>query len=103
MSVSSEIRKVEAKIDDAIRNLLIWRTRRDQLLRVLLDYYRDAIEVLFANAAWGELFHDSRALEVSFAMERDLHAGMLQTLKWAMEFCDNNGEEIAPAPEELHK
>src|SRR5260370_24171991 len=103
MPVSPEVRKIEAGIDEGIKGLSIWRPRRDSLLRALLDYYRDAIEVMFLHAAHGQLFSNSEALIESFAMERDLHAGLLQSLKWAVEFSDSNGEEAAVTPEQLHE
>jgi hypothetical protein len=74
MPVAEVIRKVETEIDNAIRNLPIWRTPRDQLLRVLLDYYRDAIEVIFMVISWasmsekespGELPYHARYLGVA--------------------------------------
>jgi hypothetical protein len=101
MPVSEEVRRVEAEIDYTIRNLPIWRAPRDRLLRVFLDFYRDAIEVMFLGASHALQFGNPFEFECSLALERDLHAGMLQVLKWAMELCNLKAKGELPAPEEI--
>lgn len=103
MSVPSEIRRIEAEIDKAVQKLAVWKQQREFLLQELLAYYRDAIEVYFLHAAWGQLFDKAHALEVSFAAERDLHAGMLQALKWAMEFSSSTSKKKNVKPKMLKK
>lgn len=97
MPVDQSVRDVEKEIDDKIRDLPIWRTPRDTLLRAVLDYYRDSIEVIYAHMAskvqLGGFQGDDDFLTY-IAIERDLHAGILQVLKWALAWAPaGNGEK----------
>jgi hypothetical protein len=105
MSVSDRVREIERAIDAEIRELKIWRRSRAAVLADLMRTYRDAIEVVFL-----ELFflQTHTALDVSasdvgnpFAQENRLRAGVLWSLKWASEFCPENGSSEISAPDEL--
>jgi hypothetical protein len=106
MSVSDRVREIEKAIDTEIRELKIWRRSRAAVLADLMHTYRDAIEVVFLEL----LFFQTHAatLDVSasdvgsfFAQENRLRAGILWSLKWASEFCPENGSSDISTPDEL--
>jgi len=86
MPVSEAVRRIEQEIDQAVRSHDLFNVQRDRLVLALLDYYRDAIEMVFCRIAHGGQFSVDGTLDVGIAIEHQLHLGMLQTLKWAMEF-----------------
>lgn len=97
------MRAVETEIDHSIAAYQVWNTPRDTLLRAILEYYRDAIEVLFVYAAVGLRADGASDIESSFALERDLHAGVLQVLKWTMELSSPYSEGPSPNAEVVHE
>lgn len=103
MPVSSEVRVLERDIDRSIAAFPIWKTSRQRLLRALLDYYRDAIEVMFLNSAGALQVSRSDAFTAALFFERDLHAGMLQALKWTMELADEASDATVPPADEIMK
>ena len=86
MPVTPEVRAAELEIDNWIARLSYWYAPRDLLLSRLLEYYRDAIEVLFARMTHDVLFVRSSAIGAFGALEDRMRAGVFQALKWTMEF-----------------
>jgi len=86
MPVTPEVRAAELEIDNWIARLSYWYAPRDLLLSRLLEYYRDAIEVLFARMTHDVLFMRGSAIGAFGALEDRMRAGVFQALKWTMEF-----------------
>jgi len=103
MPVSMQVRRVETEIDHSIAALQVWNTPRETLLRAILEYYRDEIELVFTRASVGLQLNDATELESGFGRERDLHAGVLQALKWAMELSSPYSEGASPNVEVVHE
>ncbi len=103
MPVPPEMRAVEAELDRSIAGLPVWNTSRDALLLRILEYYRDAIELVFARAAFDQQASGTGDIEGSLALERDLHAGVLQALKWTMEFSSPSAQGQSPDVEVVHE
>jgi len=106
MSVSDRVREIEKAIDADIRALKIWRRSRAAVLTDLMRTYRDAIELVFLERFFLEAH--TATLDVSaedvgglFAQEIRLRAGILWSLKWASEFCPENGSAEVSTPDEL--
>ena len=51
MPVSDAIRQVEREIDDRLAKLPLWRCARDNVLKAVLDNYRDAHEAILIATA----------------------------------------------------
>ena len=83
MGVSDEVRKVESEIDAYFRGLPCWNAPRDDLLRSILDWYRDIAEAVCMMMA--QAVETDQADQVSDALnlEQIVHGGVLQLLKWA--------------------
>jgi len=90
------MREIEAEIDQEIRALPFWPAGQEALLNLVLDYYRDAIEVLFLQSV---LSPD--LLGNLFVLEHEQHAGMFQNLKWIMEFSGKPSGGQLPNEEEV--
>jgi hypothetical protein len=103
MPVPEEMRRIEEQIDQSIAKLPIWNYSRSVLLHHILQYYRDAIEILFAMIAPGAL--EDRNEEIYFARMREqrLRFGVFQTLKWVMEFSSDRKKRKAPTPKAIHR
>jgi hypothetical protein len=84
MPVSPRMREIEAEIDREIKALPFWTAGREAFLNRMLNYYRDAIEVLLLQIPQIALIPD--LLGNLFILEHELHAGVFQNLKWIMEF-----------------
>lgn len=87
MPVPRIVREIEARIDQSIESLDIWTTPRDTLVRSILDFHRDGIELLHTKFGWALLFERHDEIPSTLAAEHYLHSGTLQATKWAMEFC----------------
>lgn len=103
MPVPTEMRAAEAEIDRSIAALPIWNTPQETLLRMILEVYRDAIEEIFAHAAFGHQAGDSVSVENSLWQEQYLHGGVLQALKWTMEFSPLCGDGPSPGAEVVYE
>jgi hypothetical protein len=88
MPVSSEIREIEVEIDSWIEERRWWLAPRNLLLKKLLEYYRDFLDVCFAKMTHDLIFTGETQLG---ALEDRVRAGIWQSMKWAMEFCDESG------------
>lgn len=93
--VSEKVRAAECDIDEAIRRLPIWNCQKDLLLRGLLDFWRDGLEVVYMRFAHSATFQSSESFEVASATEHELSAGIFWCLKWAFEYAPSSG---APEP-----
>ena len=89
--VGEDVRQVEAEIDRCIRDMPVWRVKRDVLLRRLMTIWRDGLELLHVMAAHAALFQLEEGLKTSIASEHLMATGAYQALKWAMEFAQNDG------------
>lgn len=106
MPVSDRVREIEQEIDGLIRGLEIWQRQKSGLLGQIVQIYRDAIEVIFIahlffetrGEALGLSAHD---MAVLFAEEHRHRSGALWALKWAVEFCPENGPTPDATPESL--
>jgi hypothetical protein len=106
MSVSDQVREVEKAIDADIRALTIWRRSKAAVLADLMQTYRDAIEVVFLQLFFFQTH--GATLDVSagdvgvlLAQENRFRAGILWALKWAAEFCPENGMAELSTSDEL--
>jgi len=106
MPVSPRVREIEGQIDGDIRALPIWRLPRQAVLQEIMQAYRDAVEVIFVSHLFfqthpehiNDAAHD---LGVLFAQEISWRAGTLWALKWAFEFCAENGGAASVTPEQI--
>lgn len=98
MAVSKEVRAVEQQIDQNIEGLRYWQAPRSRLLRVVLEYYRDAIEAFYMTVGWARETGQPDAVQSALAVEVHLHLGMLQSLKWAGTLTPESGGDIAALP-----
>lgn len=89
--VNEDVRKVEAEIDRCIRDMPVWRVRRDVLLRRLMTIWRDGLELMNLMAAHSMMFGVEEGLKTSIASEHLMATGAYQALKWAMEFTEDDG------------
>lgn len=97
MPVSPRMREIESEIDQQIKDLDVWNVPQNALISLILNAYRDSIEMVFLQMAWAIQFRPDQMAN-AFALEHHLHAGFFQTLKWAMEFSrESNG---GPLPED---
>ena len=100
MPVSQRMREIESEIDQAIKGLPAWNAAQEALLNLILNHYRDAIEVVFLRAAWAIQFRPDELVK-AFALEHYLHAGVFQVLKWAMEFSAGSNSGQLPDSQEI--
>lgn len=103
--VPDEVRRAEAEIDTAIRALPVWQATRDELLRAILDLYRDSIEMVLMEVGrqrvMAEHFGQNKAdVRPALQMEGQLHLGIYWALKWALAWCPTRGA-APPAPTSL--
>lgn len=103
MPVPAEMRAAETEIDRSIAALPIWKTPQETLLRMILEFYRDAIEMVFLRTAFGHQVGDSATIESSLGQEQYLHGGVLQALKWTMEFSPLCEDGPSPDAEVVHE
>jgi hypothetical protein len=106
MSVSDRLREIEKEIDADIRAQKIWHRSKAAVLTDLMQTYRDAIEVVFLELFFLETHAGNLDLcaddaGVLFAQENRFRAGVLWALKWASEFCPENGSAESSIPDEL--
>jgi hypothetical protein len=106
MGVSDRIREIENEIDGNIRARPTWQRSKSAVLTDLMQTYRDRIEAIFLVHFFFRV--DPKAVDVSaadlgslFAQENCVRSGILWALKWASEFCPENGLTTGVAPDEL--
>src|ERR1035441_2724203 len=85
------VRKVEAEIDDIIRNMAVWKVKRNVLLMRLVTIWRDGLELVNMMAAHAAMFHLEEGIQNSIAGEHLMATGAFQALKWAMEYARHDG------------
>jgi hypothetical protein len=103
MSVPPEVRAAELEIDKSIERLVVWQANRSRLIRELLDYSRDAIEVVHLMASYAASTRSRTRLEAALAVERDVQAGVFNALKWAFTFDSGEGAIASPPEDALHE
>jgi len=103
MAVPEKMRSIEQEIDGSIARLPIWKYSRSVMLRRILQYYRDAIEILMFMMARGELENRPKDVHFARAREQRLRFGVLQTLKWATEFSEERRTGKAPSLKAIHR
>src|SRR5712691_2543873 len=106
MVVAPRVREIENEIDSKVRALKIWQRPKRAVLADIMQAYRDSIEVVFAECLFFQLHaeHDRAAaggIGVVRAQENRWRAGTLWALKWASEFCPEDGGTGSSRPEEL--
>jgi hypothetical protein len=106
MVVAPRVREIENEIDSKVRALKIWQRPKQAVLADIMQAYRDSIEVVFAECLFFQLHaeHDRAAaggIGVVRAQENRWRAGTLWALKWASEFCPEDGGTGSSRPEEL--
>jgi hypothetical protein len=106
MVVAPRVREIENEIDSKVRALKIWQRPKQAVLADIMQAYRDSIEVVFAECLFFQLHaeHDRAAaggIGVVRAQENRWRAGTLWALKWASEFCLEDGGTGSSRPEEL--
>jgi hypothetical protein len=101
MPVSEEMRAVEREIDQAIESLPVWAVQRETLLLTILDFYRNAMIEVSMRLMHGRLFGNADSTGIGLLKEHYLHSGVLQALKWAMEFAGPHGHGPTPEAEDI--
>lgn len=101
MPVSEEMRAVEREIDQAIESLPVWAVRRETLLLMILDFYRIEMIEVSMRLMHGRLFNNVDSIRIGLLKEHYLHSGVLQALKWAMEFAGQDGRGPRPEAEDI--
>jgi hypothetical protein len=102
MAVSDRVREIEREIDTSIRALPTWQAPRAEILERLMHTYRDAIELMFCRYLHAMTFDRSpKDFSVALGNEDQIRGGMLWALKWATEYCPENGPSGLRSPEEL--
>src|SRR4030095_9192724 len=99
MPVSPRMREIESEIDQRINGLDIWNAPQNALISLILDNYRDSIEMVFLQISWARQFRPDQIVN-AYAFEHYLHAGFFQVLKWAMEFSRESNSGPLPEAEE---
>jgi hypothetical protein len=94
--VGADVRQVESEIDDRIRKMPVWNGKRDVLLRRLMTFWRDGLELVNMLAAHALMFHVEDGMESSLAREHIVATGVYQSLKWAMEYAGDEGSDEVP-------
>lgn len=89
--VDEDVRQIEAEIDRCIREMPVWRVKRDVLLKRLMTIWRDGLELMHLMAAHALMFQVEEGLKTSIANEHLMATGAYQALKWAMEFAQDDG------------
>jgi hypothetical protein len=98
--VSEQVRAAEFDIDERIRRLPIWNSQKDLLLRGLMDFWRDGLELAYVRAAHSAMFSNSKTLEAATAIEHQVNTGVFWCLKWAFEYAPSSAG-MGPTAEEL--
>lgn len=106
MVVSERVRQIEQEIDEAICRLDVWRRPKASLLGQIMNTYRDAIEVVAISHFFMQTEGEALGLSAHefgvLLMEESRHRrGVLWALKWASDFCSENGSTPDLAPEAL--
>jgi hypothetical protein len=106
MPVSDRVREIERAIDAHIAGLAVWRQPKAHLLERLMRTYRDAIEVtvlvhLFFEVKGPSLGVTPNDVAVLFSEEHRHRTGTLWALKWAEQFCPDEGSSADVAAESL--
>lgn len=96
MAVPEEMRKVERVIDSRIASLPVWTAQREVLLWMILNYYKESMGEVFMRFMHGRLFGNTDSTRIGLLKEHSLHSGILQALKWAMEFASSDGSGSKP-------
>jgi len=87
------VRKVEAEIDDIIRNMAVWKVKRNVLLMRLVTIWRNGLELVNMMAAHAAMFQLEEGIQSSIEGEHLMATGAFQALKWAMEYARDDGIE----------
>src|ERR1700733_365492 len=94
--VGGDVRQVEADIDSEIKGMPIWNVKREVLLRYLMTFWRDGLELVHLKYAHGAMFQLEEGLQNFLAIEYQISTGAYQTIKWAMEYARDDGHEAVP-------
>ena len=95
------MREVERVIDSKIASLHIWGVQREVLLLMTLNHYKDGMSELSVRFMHGRLFGNEQSIRIGLLREHSLHSGVLQVLKWIMEFAHSEGHGSKPNVDEL--
>jgi hypothetical protein len=79
--VGEDVRQVESEIDRCIREMPVWRVKRDLLLRRLMTIWRDGLELMHLMAAHAAMFRVEEGIKTSLANEHLMATGAYQALK----------------------
>lgn len=91
--VGTDVRQVEREIDSFIKRLPIWNFKREVLLRHLMTFWRDGLELVHLKYAHAAMFQVKENLQSSLAAEHLIATGAYQAIKWAMEYARDDGLE----------
>ena len=91
--VGADVRQVEGEIDSCIQRLPIWNVKREVLLRHLMKFWRDGLELVHLKYAHAAMFQVEEDLQSSLAAEHLISTEAYQAIKWAMEYARDDGLE----------
>jgi hypothetical protein len=91
--VGAAVRIVEAEIDHSIQAMPVWKVKRDVLLKRLMTIWRDGLELIHMMAAHAAMFGLPEGFRTSLAGEHMMATGAYQSLKWAMQYANDDGIE----------
>jgi hypothetical protein len=97
--LSDQVRAAESDIDEKIRELPIWRSEKNLVLKGLVDFWRDGLEVAYMRFGHANLFQNSESFKAATAMEHEVNTGVFWCLKWTFEYASGNAAE--PTAEQL--
>src|ERR1039457_4505420 len=89
--ISEQVRAAESDIDERIRRLPIWRSEKNLLLKGLMDFWRDGLEVAYVRFGHAVMFQSSESFEVAKAIEHEVNTGVFWCLKWTLEYASGAG------------
>src|ERR1017187_5723780 len=98
--ISEQVRAAESDIAERIRQLSIWKSEKNLLLRALVDFWRDGLELAYTRFAHAAMFQSSESFEAAKAMEHEVNTRVFWCLKWALEYAPSSAA-AGPTVEEI--
>jgi hypothetical protein len=89
--ISDQVRAAASEIDERIRRLSIWKSEKNLLLKGLMDFWRDGLELAYMRFGHATMFQSSESFEAAKAMEHEVNTGVFWCLKWTFEYASGTG------------
>jgi hypothetical protein len=87
--ISEQFRAAESDIDERIRQLPIWKSEKNPLLKGLIDFWPDGLELAYMRLGHAAMFQNSESFEAAKAIEHQVNTGVFWCLKWTLEYASD--------------